>query len=254
LDRHDSSRFLRAARHLAAAALELVYPTRCVGCETGGVLLCDNCLERLPFIDPASACPRCGAPYGRLICTECHTRDGLQDYAFAAAFCALEFRDTAARLVVAYKDQSERRLAALLARLLAAALPLEWRLWANCLAWIPADSRALRRRGFDHMALIGQSLAEQLGLPGVCPLVKLTAADQRKLSRTERFANMATAFALDEPGAAQLASYAQANGAAANLLLIDDVFTTGATLSAAAALLQNHGLAQVRVATLARVW
>ena len=52
-------------------ALELVAPTRCVGCDEPGALLCDECLAALPWVRQELACPNCGAPHGGLTCTEC---------------------------------------------------------------------------------------------------------------------------------------------------------------------------------------
>ena len=43
-------------------ALELVAPTRCVGCDEPGALLCDECLAALPWVRQELACPNCGAP------------------------------------------------------------------------------------------------------------------------------------------------------------------------------------------------
>ncbi len=56
---------------LATSILETISLTRCVVCDAPGSVLCESCASFLPFIDLVLACPRCGAPYGRMLCTEC---------------------------------------------------------------------------------------------------------------------------------------------------------------------------------------
>ncbi|MDR1712845.1 MAG: double zinc ribbon domain-containing protein [Coriobacteriales bacterium] len=221
--------------------LEHIWPTYCVGCESYGFVLCAACREALPYIDSTTACPRCGAPFGRLTCTECMTADGPLELAFDGAACALEFKDSAARMIVAYKDRSERRLAPILAELLCEVIPGPWLRTASLITWIPADRKALQRRGFDHMEQIAVNLAEISGRPALRLLDKRQSADQRQLSRQQRAENMAEAFTLAQPPPPEV-------------LLIDDVLTTGATLDVAARALKSAGAEKVWVATVARVW
>lgn len=230
--------------------LEFVWPTRCVGCEKHGALLCGACAEELSPIDIHTACPRCGAPHGSLICTECYTRTGPVELNFSAAVCALSFNEIAARLIVCYKDQGERRLAELLASLIVDALPLSWGTWADVLMFIPAGQKAQRRRGFDHMEEVALKIAETLKLPLWDALEKLPAADQRGLNRSQRYENLIRAFAVTAEASALACTISPPR----NILLIDDVLTTGATLDAAAAVLKTQGAQEVRVATVARVW
>ena len=252
----------RTVKQLLYALAELVWPTRCVGCEKLGVLLCDSCRQSLPRIDQDLACPRCGAPFGKLVCTECTPVHEPVSMAFSQARCTLEFTDLSRRLIVAYKDGIEERLAPLLAQLMCQAIPLEWRLWADVVTWIPSDEEAMRRRGFDHMALIALSLSEQTGLP-VAPLLhKQARKDQRHLNRRQRMENMKAVFSLREPTAQapqappkkQLSPMIDRRLSMKNIILIDDVLTTGATLDAAAQVLLGAGAQEIRVITLCRVW
>jgi predicted amidophosphoribosyltransferase len=274
----------RRLRRLGDAALELLWPTRCAGCERLGVLLCDSCADALPRIDQALACPRCGAPAGPVVCTECAPAYERRTFTFAQARCALELSELVRRIILAYKDGGERRLAPVLACILGSALSLEWRRWADALTWVPADSQALRRRGFDHMELIAHELAAQTGLRAIPTLVKQVRADQRSLGRAQRRENTGSVFAVRQPFAqprgqppgqqlrrqrcqrpagtpAQVPGQPLAPappGSTAHLppriILIDDVFTTGATLDAATRALLAAGAGEVRVATIARVW
>jgi ComF family protein len=229
---------------LTQAALELVWPTRCAGCERPGSLFCEDCNGKLRRIAREHACPVCGAPYGALVCTECYSSEGKQHFAFSAAVSPLEMDELTGRLVVLYKDHDERRLSALIAAHLAEQIPPSWLAWADVLTWIPADKKALRRRGFDHMQKIAHELAEQTGLRTEKLLEKRYSQDQRGLGRAQRSANLLTSFSLCK----------KVEALAPHILLIDDVFTTGATFDAAAALLTQNGAREVRLASYVRVW
>ncbi len=216
--------------------LELVYPTRCAGCDLPGSVLCDACRDSLPLIDAWSACPRCGAPFGWLVCTECWDRE----LAFARGIALGSLEQPLSRIVTLYKDAGERRLATELAELLFGATK-PWRGWPDLVTCVPATERARRRRGFDHALDISLGLAELLDVPHAQALSRERALDQRALGRNDRFANAAGTFRAS-------------SALAGNVLLVDDVLTTGATLDDAARALLAAGAAEVRVATIARAW
>ena len=236
------------------AVAETLYPTRCAGCELPGTLLCGECLSQLPRLDQSWACPRCGAPFGKQLCTECHA-PGSTDHAgrllppafsFDAARCACSYEEQAKRVMTAYKDGGEQRLSAVMvSEMLAAAGG--WAAQASLVVPIPPTPSHLRQRGWDHVEPLATGVAAGLGLPLARPLRSARAADQRLLGRRERAANRSSTLALD-PGA---------NAAAlrgASVLLVDDVLTTGATCSAAAALLKDAGVDRVLALCFARVW
>lgn len=216
--------------------LELLAPTRCAGCDLPGTLLCDVCLEQIAFIDPAGACSRCGAPYGWLVCTECWERE----WSFAAARCAGELEAPLSRLVTLFKDGGERRLASMLATLVATTAA-EWRSWADVVTYVPATDAAHARRGFDHARLVAHDVAAAWNVPCADTLERRRARDQRTLGRIDRFTNAERTFVVR----------AAVQG---RVVLVDDVFTTGATVHAAARALADAGAAEVRVAAVARAW
>jgi len=224
---------------LMAGLAELVFPTRCAGCELPGSVLCARCRDALPRIESSGRCPRCGAPYGALTCTECWNRE----WAFSAALALGELEAPLARAIVLHKDAGERRLAAVLGTLLAEQVALTWPDWAQAVTFVPATRAAFRRRGFDHGLAIGAALASELGVPLLPALVRGDARDQRSLGRTARAVNAAGTFSAT-PGI-ELPD---------RLLVADDVLTTGATLDVAAAVLLEAGATEVRVAAVARSW
>ena len=236
---------------LGAQTLEALSPTRCAGCEAPGQLVCSGCLERLELIDPAWACARCGAPFGRMLCTECYGRTMATDRCLAVAV----FQDPLARMIRMYKDAGERRLAEPFAEMLYdAALHAQAEdaerfsgllARADALVFVPATARAFRRRGFDHMEAIARVLAELSGVPVLDALVKHGAGDQRAWGRLERL--------MCSHGAYEVVPDAFGALAGARVLLLDDVITTGATVTAAASVLRDAGADGVDALALARV-
>ncbi|MCL2632771.1 MAG: double zinc ribbon domain-containing protein [Coriobacteriia bacterium] len=228
-------------------ALELVYPTRCVVCERPGAVLCEKDIDSLVMIDHRTACPNCGAPFGRQLCTECMTRVGAEQFAFQEAFSVLQYNKAAEAIVLGYKNGNERRLASEIAMLMAASLPLEWRLWTDAITWVPADRKAFQQRGFDHMAMLAEELSTVLAINAFRTLFKQAKIDQRALTRLLRRANVSSLFSISEEVEAVV-------DRSINLLLLDDVFTTGATLDSASLVLAEAGFSSIRALTFARVW
>lgn len=213
---------------------ELLFPTRCAGCDRPGVLVCDQCLSALPLIDVREACSRCGAP-ARDGCPEC----GDLCFAFASARCLGVLDRPLSRIVTVYKDAGERRLAAELAAL--SAPLLDPCLEVDAVVAVPASRSAFARRGFDHAEEIAGVLAALLRIPHLRALERPAALDQRGLGRTRRAANTSEAF---------VSRISIEQGA--RLLLVDDVMTTGATLDAAARSLLGAGACRVDVFAVAR--
>lgn len=252
------------ARRAGALALEAVAPTRCAGCERPGSLICDRCLAELTPIDPAHACLRCGAPFGDLLCTECGGGDeegGFAPDGDAAAagvripgrcLAAAVFEGPLPRIIRAYKDGGERRLAPLLAELMVdAAIHAEEAAperyggfvgAADAVTFVPATAAAFSRRGFDHMEEIARAFSAMVGLPLADVLVKHGSSDQRALDRAGRALHARGAYEPVEPVAGL------------RLVLLDDVITTGATLRGAAGALVAAGAVHVDALALARVW
>lgn len=242
-----ASAFAERAR---AAVSELLSPTRCASCERPGELICERCRADMVAIDPAGACVRCGAPFGALLCTECEGVEMLQDRCLAASV----FEGPPARIVRAYKDGGERRLAREIAAIVfSAACRAEREEPArfggllsrvDAVTFVPVTAAAYQRRGFDHMELVTRAFSELAGIPVADALVKRGYADQRKLTREERSAQAGGVYVVVEP---QLMC-------GKRILLLDDVVTTGATVSAAARALKAAGAVHVDVLAFARVW
>lgn len=252
LPRESRARLAHDARE---ALEELLWPTRCVGCEQPGELLCDECRSLLPWVEQRLACPRCGAPFGFLTCTDCEGEWELDDAPVPRALvAALGFEGTPARMVTNLKDAHELRLAPVMAAAMLCALE-EASAWpaadglprydpeaVDGVCFVPATTRAYARRGFDHMGLVARELCAQEGLPLADVLVRPLALDQRSLGREDRAANLAGSVRAVE----DLRDM--------RLLLLDDVATTGSSLRESTRALLARGAESVTACVLARVW
>lgn len=246
---HDIARTAALYGQGAAEAIaETLWPTRCAVCDVPGEVLCERCAQRLAYIDWWRACPRCGAPFGGVQCSECNdvmlAAMGRTTPAFDGSASAVALDDAASRIVRTWKDAGERRLSSAMAAVMAPYVPPAW--LAGCppaVVALPATSAARRRRGFDHGEELAREVAARLGLPVVPVLARPRALDQRALARRGRLRNMEGRFqAL--PGAS----------APRRALLVDDVCTTGATANAAADALRAAGCEHVYALTFARAW
>lgn len=142
-----------------------------------GALICQDCLAALTLIDPRHSCTRCGAPFGDLLCTECSvegTSSAMAEALDRCLACAV-YAHPLPRIIKAYKDAGERRLAPYLAELLYdtalhAQVVAPERLGgvlsgADAVVFVPATAAAFRRRGFDHMEAIARPFCELSGVP-----------------------------------------------------------------------------------------
>ena len=165
---------------------------------------------------------------------------------------ATVFEGIPARIVRTYKDGGERRLADVIAGLMLEAAhdaeELVGECWggllsgADAVTFVPATAAAFHRRGFDHMDEVTRVFSERAGIPLIDALAKHGRSDQRVLGRVGRREQARGVYQVVEDVQGQ------------KLLLLDDVITTGATISAAAAALKRAGAASVDVLALARVW
>jgi predicted amidophosphoribosyltransferase len=196
--------------------------------------LCAECGDALPRLAPP-LCERCGAPTAWPVrrCLECSGRR----LGFAQARAAVVYDDSVRRLVAGWKERGLRRLGDDAAGLVAECVE---RPDAVLVAFVPADPRRLGERGHHPAERLANALAERWGMS--CePLLRRAGRSrrQRGLTLAERRRNVAGAFAATR-------------SVSGSVLLVDDVYTSGATVSAAASALRAAGASRVDVVTFAR--
>ncbi len=219
-------------------ALALLFPSRCIGCNREGEFLCQSCHASLPRLT-LPFCELCAQPIvSGARCRRCLDGPLAIDGIRAPFLMTGTVRDTIHRL----KYDDLRALAPVLARLLADYLesnPIPGEL----LMAVPIHSRRERRRGYNQSLLLAQELSKRIGVPVKAGLKrhKDSPPQARSQSMEERRANVRDAFAFQ---GGELDSK--------NVLLIDDVCTTGATLDACARVLRDAGAGAVWGLTVAR--
>lgn len=218
-------------RSALARTLDAAFPATCPGCSREGAPICGSCL---PALDA-----RLDEPPGVLIGMPVDLPYPLLQLEWCAPFVGV-VRDA----LHAIKYQGERRVATPLGAAVA-------RRWAKAGAGgdlivpVPVHAARARQRGYDQAQLIAEVAARHLALPHVRLLerhVETTA--QFELDRRERATNVRGAFRLVTPGPQPLAGHW--------VVLVDDVMTTGATLSACATVLMEAGATGVSAITVAR--
>ena len=212
--------------------LDLLLPQRCVVCGGGGRQLCATCREELPRLEPP-LCARCGAPTAWPVerCRECAGRR----LAFASARAAVGYDEAARRLVHAWKERGQRRLAAEAAALVAERLPPPD---VDALTFVPADRGRRLERGHNPAERLARELAELWELPCLSLLERTRGGRQRGSSAAER--------------RTVRGAFRARNAAPRKVAVIDDVYTTGATAAAAASALRSGGARRVEAVAFAR--
>jgi ComF family protein len=225
-------------RQVKTAFLDLLLPLRCLGCGREGDLICPSCRQSLPRMR-LPLCQRCGATVSEgNLCRNCinHplTIDGIRS--------VFLFQGTVRQAILQLKYKHLKALAAPLSQLLLEYLdshPVK----GEAIISVPLYPRRLRERGYNQAYLLAQGLGKLVGLPvedDALVRVKDSAPQARARSAIERRRNVQDAFACHQPLEGR------------QILLIDDVCTTGATLDACAIALKAAGAGSVWGLTVAR--
>jgi ComF family protein len=237
------------------ALASLVFPAPCRICaqalDTGSAIpFCHACMDALTQTLSEPLCAHCGRPIVSAAVTEgmtqplCHLcRSGVYAFDFACSFGAYTPRMSRAILLLKYGNVAPlgmwfaRRLAGLVAR-----QPLGFA--ADAVVPVPLDHGRLRERGYNQAELIAKPLARLLRIPFRSYLLVRTRPrpNQLRLTRRERWETVRGAYA----------THKTAQVDKLRVILVDDVFTTGATLDACSQALKGAGATQVVGLTVAR--
>jgi ComF family protein len=219
--------------------LDLALPAACAGCGREGPPLCETCR---PSLDA-----RIDVPAGVPIGLPSETPSPLLQLEWCAPFSG-----TVRRALHQLKYSGERRLA----RPLGQAVARRWTVagaGGDLLVPVPVHADRARRRGYDQAVLIAMVAAEELHLPAAPILRRARAtAAQFDLDRTSRASNVDGAFELVARPADDRSGSVGEPLAGRWVVLVDDVVTTGATLSACARPLLAAGAMGVSAVTVAR--
>ena len=222
---------------LARSAIDLVFPIRCAGCGREGSIICGKCGDGLArLVQPY--CRVCADPGVSGLCRWCSQ--------FPRGFDSLRspfrFEGTLRDAIFRLKYKGERASAGPLANLMARYLernPVS----VEALVPAPLHPRRLRSRGYNQSALLARETGNRLNLPVREDLLIRVSNPRPQVetqSQQERRSNVAGNF------------LCQGDATGMAVLLIDDVATTGSTLSECALALKSGGAGRVHAFTLAR--
>lgn len=239
----------RGLHGLFGPLFALVFPDDCRICsaplrEISRVPVCSACLQRPQPLTAEFFCSSCRAPFVNSFpldengqCALC--RLGAND--FDAAYSYGFYEGNLRTLIHLFKFEKVHTLAPPLGRLLAQVLPRAERF--DAIVPMPLHWRRRWQRGFNQSDLLAREIARRWGVPVRRAVKRVKASTpQSGLTKAQRRANVRGVFALRR----------RASLKGQRVLLVDDVFTTGATASACAKVLKRAGAARVTLLTVAR--
>lgn len=230
--------------------LDIIYPPKCIFCKTilspgTEVQICTECYEKIPFISNQITCEICGQPldtiYGQEKCMDCRKKQPC----FEQSTSPCEYTGIIRKAIVNFKFYGKKHYAKTLGRLMVEHLKeIQTIPIVHIIVYTPLHPKRLLERGYNQAELLAKVVGKELNCPvgkDVIRKVKNTPP-QSHLSRQERLKNLQGAFQLNP----------KVNLKGLTILLVDDVYTTGATVDACAKLLKESGGAvQVYVVTAA---
>ncbi len=231
-------------RKMQSAALDILFPRRCPVCGQvvmpKGALICPACTGKLSWVS-GPLCRRCGkevADETIEYCRDCTRRRP----SFERGMALINYNETASRSMAQIKYKNRREYldfygAAIVKRL----GPRILKIAPSLLIPVPVHPSRRRARGFNQAEELARRLSEALGIPMSADILFRTRKTfpQKSLTPAERLKNLEHAFS-----ARPLPKTAR------RVLLVDDIYTTGATMEACARVLKKNGAGEVYFVTI----
>ena len=197
--------------------------------------LCSECVEKLPFVGE-HRCLSCGMPLKDEsdYCNRCQ----YEKFAFVKNRSPLTYDGETKKMIYALKFGRKKYIAQTLGALMADEF-LKSGMQADIIVFVPMTQKEEKKRGFNQSALLAYEVGGRLNIPVLPALVKIKdTSAQKELHGKERAINLEGAFSC---------AFEQVKNR--RLLLIDDIFTTGATANECAKVLLKAGAREVNVLT-----
>lgn len=227
------------ARWLANSFANVFFPPICANCKKPGALICAECITRVVWLHDL-VCPLCGCELDRPAarCYACVKRP----FPMQQVRTAVYFTEPISTFIHKLKYENTFALAPPLAEFMIQHWP-QWSQPLDLIIPIPLHPDRQRTRGYNQSTLLAAYLCHHFDVPLVTTTLQRVryTRPQVGLNAVDRHANVAGAFMADP-------SFIRGK----HILLIDDVFTTGATLSAATETLLTAGAQTVSGYCLAR--
>jgi len=229
---------------------DLIFPPRCITCgellEQHGLLpFCPSCMAGIRFIG-SPLCPRCGTPFPAAegedhLCGECL----ITERPYAVARSVGRYEKTLLTAIHRFKYRGKTGIGDLLSKMMADFADKTWdmKVFERILP-VPLHRRRLRERGFNQAVILARGLSKRFNVPLDFTSLRrdLLTPPQVGLDRKQRSANVQGAFTVTH----------SERIVGRRLLLVDDVYTTGSTLTECARVLIRAKAEAVAVLTMAR--
>ena len=222
------------------SAVRIIYPQSCGGCGSNGSIICHACINLFRRVEAESACPYCGRSVGIPdVCGTC-----MENHPpFERGYYGFYFEGPLREALLSFKFRNRKDVGRYLIHL------LDTELKALCekfdvIVPLPVTEKRLKERGFNQCYVMAEEIARVTGKPLVSSSLykRRETKDQYTLSREERRKNVRGVFAVRKTEAINLK----------RVLLVDDLMTTGNTLSEASRALLSAKAKGVIVFALAR--
>ena len=214
--------------------LAIVAPHECVGCSTEGNVLCSACALSIP--NTPSICYACGKATTNNAPCNSHAMRRTPRHVYIHS----DYEDVTKLAIKAYKFDGKRAGVKDIATAMQTILPYYQE--PPLITYVPTLGSHIRERGFDHTQLLAKQLGKITRFPVAQTLIKLKSVSQKGANRVERKKQLKGAFMVINPEKVK----------DKNVLLLDDVITTGATIEECAAILYTAGALSVDVVAFAR--
>ncbi|MBI4078804.1 MAG: ComF family protein [Candidatus Levybacteria bacterium] len=229
--------------------LDFFFPKYCVSCKALGSYLCPSCFAKLSYDIPYT-CFVCQRPS-----LDGQTHPGCQGrYTIDGSFSGIAYKGIAKKLIYVFKykpyvsDLQTALVELLYESLIQNEAFIKLLDQQFALVPIPLHATRFRQRGYNQSEVLAHGLSKKFGIPVIAALLRTKATKpQAKLKKKERIANISGAFALSPSFAISLPA-----GRQANIMFVDDIATTGATMLEAANVLKRAGAKKVWGITLAK--
>ncbi|MFH0853759.1 MAG: ComF family protein [bacterium] len=221
--------------NISQALLDLIFPITCLGCQKEGPWLCADCCAKLPRTK--NQCPFCNQPNNNSqTCPRCAAKNSLS----GALSCFAYQHPLVKSLIHGAKYRYWKSILPQLAQQMAKKVEQNNKIINIKNSWVitpvPLHRSKHKIRGYNQSLLLAQGISAYLDAPLSRDLVRSTNTQaQAKLGKQARFANVNGVFSLKS----------NIDFSSKSVIIIDDVFTTGATLDSAARICQEHGAKKV---------
>ena len=224
--------------------LDLIYPRRCPMCQeivstdagnAGSLLICPGCRKQLPYLQ-APYCLKCGKEVEQEEQEYCYDCRRLPKH-YRKGYPVLHYRGECRKGMEAFKYHNRREYAQFYGEIIAERHGSELiGLNLDGIVPVPVHRNKKRKRGYNQAELIARELSVRIHVPSYpnCLLRTADTTPQKELNDGQRFENLKNAFL-----------FRQNHVKLKKVLLVDDIYTTGATIEACTLALLAGGAAEV---------